>query len=354
MKRFALALLLALAVTAVAKDEAKKTYPTGSTLQEFAGLKFQLLVPDDYDAGKTYSLYVVLHGMGDNGPNLAPAFRELPGRGYVVACPSARGQAWSTRDLEDVKSIVTHLMEVFPIAEGKLHGLGFSNGGWNLGPLVFDERFRFASGCWMAAGFQGGKVPARAKKEFGAIALVGAEDGNRGAAMKTVDLLADKVKSVECRIQPGIGHKFTRELMPYYWWWLDVMDGRFEPGLDKSFEWKESTDGVAGECEAKKTGAFLWFWSKEADGASEEAKALQQEVYFDRLVRVFGARLIPVRLEREKNEELFAEYRLKETPAIVVLDWKGKKKKVLEGKKLKAGSLAKALRSVARDQSVPK
>ncbi|MEN8148369.1 MAG: hypothetical protein ABFS86_01015 [Planctomycetota bacterium] len=350
----ALALFLLLAPVAAKEEEPKKTYPTGSTLQEHSGLKFQLLVPEDYAASKTYSLYVVLHGMGDSGPNLAPAFRELPARGYIVACPSARGNAWSARDLDDVKTIVAHLMDVFPIGEGKLHGLGFSNGGWNLGPLVFDERFRFASGCWMAAGFQGGKVPPRAKKEFGAIALVGAQDGNRGAAVKTVDLLKDKVKSVECRIQPNLGHKFTRELMPYYWWWLDVMDGRFTPGLDKSIPWKESLDGVAAESEEKKTGAFLWFFSKEADAESDEAKRVQNEVFFDRLVRVFGARVVPVKLEREKNGELFAKYRLKSTPAIVVLDKKGKKKKVLEGKKIKAGALAKALRSVAKDQSVPK
>jgi predicted esterase len=355
MNRIAIALLLALAATALAKDEPKKqTYPTGSTLQKHSGLEFQLQVPNDYDASKKYSLYIVLHGMGDSGPNLAPSFRELPARGYIVVCPSARSTGWTLRDVEDVKSIVTHLLEVYSIPEGKLHGLGFSNGGWNLGPLVFDEKLPFVSACWMAAGFQGGKVPPRAKKAMGAIALAGAQDGNRGAAEKTVDLLKDKVRSVECRIQPNLGHKFTRELMPYYYWWLDVMDGRYEPGLDMSFPWKESLDGVAAESEAKKTGAFLWFISKKDDAESAEAKRVQQEVFFDHLVRVFGSRVLPVKLEREKHAELFAKYRLKSTPAIVVLDKKGKKKKVLEGKKIKASSLAKALRSVARDQSIPK
>jgi len=231
--------------------------------------------------------------------------------------------------------------------------MGFSNGGWNLAPIVFDEKLEFASACWMAAGFNGGKVPPRAKKEMGAIALVGAQDGNRGAAERTVDLLGDKVRTVECRIQPNLGHKFTRELMPYYFWWLKTMDGRFLPGDDMSFEWKDSVDGVAEESAAKKTGSFLYFYSKD-DADNVQTKRVQREVFFNPLVRIFGGRVIPVKLTREKNEELFASYRLKSTPAIVVIDKKGKKKKVFEGKKIKVGGLAKSLRSVAKDQSMPK
>jgi predicted esterase len=351
MRRITVILMLLLLAPAFG-DEEKKTYPKGSTLQEYSGLKMQLIVPEDYDPEKSYSLFVVLHGMGDNGPNLAPAFLNLAKDGYIVVAPSARGQAWSKQDLDDVKAIVKHLLDVFPIRKGHLHGLGFSNGGWNLGPLVFDEEFEFASACWMAAGFQGGKVPQRAKREMGAIALVGAEDGNRGAAEKTVDLLADKVRSVECRVQPNLGHKFTRELMPYYWWWLNVMDGRFTPGLDMSLPWKESFDGVEAEMEAQKTGSLLWFYS-EKDTENEEARRVQEEVFFHPMVRWFGARVIPVKLAREKNEELFSSYKLKETPAIVVLDKKGKKKKVLTGKKIKESTLAKALRSVAKDPSMP-
>ena len=57
--------------------------------------------------------------------------------------------------------------------------------------------------------------------------------------------------------------------------------------------------------------------------------------------------------ERSDHEERFAELKLKTTPAIVVFDSKGKVKKALSGK-IKAKSLAAALRSVARVKKLPK
>lgn len=354
MKRITLILVLCLLAPVAAKEEKETLYPTGSTSQTHSGLKFQLVVPTDYDAAKHYALMVVLHGAGGTETGMAGSLAPLAEDQFIVCAPKSRDATWSARDLGDVMGIIRHLMEMYSIREGHLHGMGFSNGGWNLAPVVFDEKLPFASACWMAAGFNGGKVPPRAKKEMGAIALAGAQDANRRAAEKTVDLLRDKVRTVECRIQPNLGHKFTDELMPYYFWWLKVMDGRFTPGDDLSFDWKDSTEGMAAESKAKKTGAFLYFYSKQSDVENEEVKRVQRRVFFDPLVRRFGNRVIAVRLTRAENEELFASFRLKSTPAIVVLDRNGKKKKILEGKKIKNTGLAKALRSVAKDQSMPK
>jgi len=353
MKRIAIVLVLLFFVPAFAEEEKGSPYPTGSTSQNHSGLRLQLVIPKDYDAKEKYALIVVLHGAGGTETGMAGSLQPLAEKRFIVCAPKSRAATWSKRDLDDVKRIIRHLMTVLSIEEGHLHGMGFSNGGWNLAPVVFDEKLRFASACWMAAGFNGGKVPPRAKKEMGAIALAGAQDGNRGAAEKTVDLLEDKVRTVECRIQPNLDHKFTRELMPYYFWWLTVMDGRFEPGNDMSFDWKDDFKGVAEESAARKTGAFLYFYSKD-DAENAETKRVQREVFFHPMVRLFGNRVFAVKLVKEENEELFASYRLKATPAIVVLDKKGKKKKVLEGKKIKSGSLAKAVRGVARVQSIPK
>jgi hypothetical protein len=141
--------------------------------------------------------------------------------------------------------------------------------------------------------------------------------------------------------------------MPYYFWWVKTMDGRFEPGEDLSFDWQTDPDAAKADAAAKKTGTFLYFYS-EKDDHNVETKRVQREVFFDAIVRHFGKRVACVKLKKEKHEELFKSFKLKQTPAIVTLDKKGKKKKVIEGKKIKAMGLAKALRAVAKDQSMPK
>ena len=60
-----------------------------------------------------------------------------------------------------------------------------------------------------------------------------------------------------------------------------------------------------------------------------------------------------MKLERKDHEDLFASLKLKKTPAIVTFKKNGKVGKKLEGK-IKAGSLAKALQSVAKVKTPPK
>ncbi|MBI4879956.1 MAG: hypothetical protein HY812_09915 [Planctomycetes bacterium] len=326
-------------------------YPSGSSAQEHAGLKFQLVMPEGYDAAKQYALFIVLHGYGGTETGMAGSFAVLAERDFVVCAPKSTAEGWDEGDLQKVKEIVHHLAKVLAIGPGRLHGLGFSNGGWNLAPLVFDEDFEFASACWMAAGFQGGSVPKRAKKALGAIALAGGDDPNRGAAEGTVGLLEGKVRSVECRIQPGLGHEFPDKLMPYYFYWLEVMDGRFTPGRDASFEWANDLDAARTRMTEEQLGGFVYFFAA-ADQENADARALQHEVFFDPLVRAFGEQLVAVMLERAEHEELFQEFRLKATPAVVVLKKDGKTAASFSGK-IKAGALAKALRDQAKNKKAP-
>jgi predicted esterase len=352
MRRGLLVVLLLLVAPAFAQD-ADPAYPKGNTEHEFAGLKFKLFIPDDYDPAKKWSMVVILHGSGGSHHNMALSLGPLVPKGFIVCAPKSRGdQRWSVEDIGDVKKIVRHLLTKLSIGEKKLHGLGFSNGGWNLAPLVFDEEIEFASGCWMAAGYDGGKVPRRAKTEFGAIALAGAQDGNAAHAKATVDKLFDKVRNVEYHLQPNLGHAWTRELEPYYFWWIKVMDGRFTPGDDMSFPWGKDVEAAKAKMAAEKKGGFLWFYS-EADAENEELRRVQHRVFFHPLVRKFGNQLVPLRLKREEHEELFASFRFKSTPAIAVLKPDFKKSKTLEGKKIKETTLAKELRKYAKDKAIP-
>ena len=354
MKRATLLLLLLL-LAGPAVAEGDLPWPKGSTSQQIEGLRVQLVIPDDYTPEKTWALVVVLHGAGGTETGMAASLQPLAKEGFVVAAPKSTDQTWAASDLEKVKAIIRKLQSELSIGEGHLHGMGFSNGGWNLAPVVFDESLPFASACWMAAGYNGGKVPKRAKKEMGCIALAGANDPNRSAAMKTVDLLRDKVRTVECLIEPDIGHEFTRTLMPYYFYWIKVMDGRYVPGEDQSFEWLADVDAAKAKMAGEKLGGFVYFWSeKDAEAEDADGRRVQNEVFFDPLVRLFGRQIVALKLEREKHEDLFEAFRLKETPAVVVLDEDFEKDKEFQTAKIKEMSLAKAFRKYAKDKSVPK
>jgi len=322
-------------------------YPAGRSEQDIEGSRTALLLPDDLGPEKPASLVLLLHGAGDNGPNLAHVLREWPAQGYVVCAPSATEGTWDDRDLDTVRRIAAHLLQVLPIDRERIHCVGFSNGGWNLGPIAFDDDLKPLSATWVAAGFRGGKVPRWARK-MGVLALAGAEDPNAGAARETVTQLRDKVRAVEVRLQDGLGHKWPDTFTPYLLWWMGVQEGRFTPGDDRNFDWG---DDAAAALEAlkgqKKGGVLVYLWSED-DAEKPEAKELQRDVFADPFVRHYGAQLQPVKLPFAADNP----YGVKATPAVVVLDKDGKVKKVLTGK-VKAKSLASALRSVAPDRKRP-
>jgi predicted esterase len=353
MMRRTFMLMVLFLVAPVFAQDGELPYPKGSTEQEHSGLKFKLVIPDDYDAAKEWSLIVILHGAGGSHENMALSLGPLVKDGFIVCAPKSPGPTWDGREVADVRKIVKHLLEVLNIGEKRLHGVGFSNGGWNLAPLVFAEELPFVSGMWMAAGYDGGKVPKRAKKEFGAIALAGEQDPNAKFAKGTVDKLFEKVRNVEYHLQPDLGHKWTRKLEPYYWWWVKVMDGRYTPGDDMSFTWGTDVEAAKSKMAADKMGGFVWFYSETDDAESEQAKRVQNEVFFHPLVRKFGNQLVTLKLKREEHEELFNSFKFKTTPAIAVLKKDFKKSKTLEGKKIKNTTLAKELRKYAKDKAFP-
>lgn len=352
MRRAVVLLILFLFAPVFAQD-AGAPYPRGSTEQEREGLKYMLVIPDDYDPAKEWSMIAILHGNGGSHKNMARSVDPLVKKGFIVCAPKSRQLGWDAKDVADVRKIVAHLKSCLSIGENRLHGLGFSNGGWNLAGLVFDDDLHFVSGCWMAAGYDGGKVPKWAKKEFGAIALAGAQDGNAAHAKATVPKLYDKVRNVEYHIQPNLGHAWTRELEPYLFWWYLVMDGRFTPGDDMSFQWGSDIEAAKEKMAAEKLGGFVWFYSEADDAESEEAKRVQHEVFFDPLVRKYGNQLVPLRLKREEHEDLFKSFKFKSTPAIAVLKKDFKTSKTFEGNKIKNTSLAKELRKYAKDKAFP-
>jgi predicted esterase len=328
-------------------------FPAGTSSQTLDGLRCSVVMPDAFDPAKERSMIVILHGAGGSETGMAGSLQLMAADDFVVVAPKSTADTWDKKDIDAVRRIAASLRKRLRIGEGRLHAAGFSNGGWNLAPLAFDEDLRCASACWIASGYSGGMVPKAARKGMGALALAGSEDPNRGAAEKTPDLLKDKVRCAECLIQPGIAHKWPDKLVPYLRWWLLVMEGRFTPGDCGAFDWAADPAAAEAAMKSRKAGGFAYFFSKDQAGDAA-AKAFQNEALRDPLVQRFGRQLVAWKLERAEAAEAFAKEGLKETPAVVVYDADGKAVKSLQGQKISPAALGIALRSVAADRSMPK
>lgn len=321
-------------------------FPAGPSAHKLEGLDTSLHVPDGFGADKPGSMIVLLHGSGDSGANLIRGMTHWVQAGYLVCAPTATvRQSWSANDIKLVLKIAAHVKKVMPVDPRKVHVVGYSNGGWNLTPLAFDDELRPCSATYIAAGYRGGKAPKWAKKSLGVLALAGEQDGNVGAARGTVKALLGKVAFVEVRTQANLGHKWPHEHDAYHVWWMGAREGRFKPGEDKNFVWGDDVeDAVEALKGQKKGGVFVYVFND-----SPEAKKLQNETFMNRAVRFFGGQLKAVRMELEDAQSLG----VKAAPAVVVLKKDGTVKKLLAGK-IKAKSLASALRSVAPNRRLPK
>lgn len=360
LRAVATALLGLVAATPAASQDAPP-FPAGTSSQTLEGLKVSIVMPDAFDLSKEHSMMVILHGAGGTETGMAGSLAHLAKDDFVVVAPKSKAETWSAADLSAVRTIVGNLRKSLHIGERRLHGAGFSNGGWNLAPVAFDEALRFQSACWIAAGSRGEKPPKHAKKEMGVLALAGGDDPNRSAAEGTVPALIEKVRTAECRIQPGLGHAWPDKLMTYYAWWLGVQEGRFTPGVCAVYEWLDTPAAaleaaaatVAKGSTAKPAGAFVYWYSTTADAASDKAKAFQNDGLRDLTVQRFGQQLPCAKADRDADPDGWAKTGLKSTPALVVYDTAGKVKAAFQDK-IDLKAVAAALRSVAPDKSLPK
>ena len=258
-------------------------YATGRSSVEIEGLQVELNLPAEMSQENLAALVIILHGAGGTATGMAGTLHEWGANGYVVCAPKSKGQVWTTSDVAAVLRIGAHLKSALPIDPKRVHVIGFSNGGWNLPPLAFDEDLRPCSATWVASGCKVSKVPKWAAAGMGVLALAGSNDGNARSARDTVKILDGKVRSVGVRLQPGLGHEWPRKLMPYFKWWMDAMDGRFVPGVDMNFDWGDSLDKALTSLSGRKKGGVIVYAFQASDADDPVAKALQNQHLLEKL-----------------------------------------------------------------------
>ncbi len=353
LRTIAASLCLFVLVGGVCAEDEALPFPEGRSTQQLEGLTVEVGLPKGLSKAKPASLVVVLHGAGGSATGMAAALREWIPDGYVVCAPKSSGQVWSDSDVGRVKKIMQHLLKVLPIDAAKVHVVGFSNGGWNLPPLAFDDQLKPATATWVASGCRGASAPKWAVTQ-GVLALAGTKDANASSARETVKLLYKKVAVVEARFESNLGHAWPTKLMPYFRWWMGTREGRFVPGVDMNFAWHDSLESaIATERDKKKGGVFVYAFDPSAT-SDAHAKALQRDIFMDPLVRFYGEQVSGVKLDGTAHREALVALGVKSLPAVVFLKKDGKVKKVLEGKKgLKLRKVTSGFRSIAPNPKKP-
>lgn len=304
-------------------DEGAAPIPTGRSTQRLEGLKTVLIVPETRPADRPLSLVVVLHPAAGPASNMADAFEAWPAHGYVVCAPQAKDLTWEVGDLDALTRLIPSLVEALSIDPARIHLVGYSNGGTHLDRVAFDDAVKPCSATWVAATYTGNRVPRWAREGLGALALLGANDDQLRQLQAGMARLEGKVRSVECRVAPGVGHRFPYDERPYLLWWMGVQEKRFAKGNDLSLPWTEDLDtALASQAGEKKGGVLLWVYG-DADAENEDAYALQAEVFLNADVRFLAEQLACVKLDVAQHEKVLEAYEVVASPALVVLDTKG-------------------------------
>ena len=96
-----------------------------------------LLIPPTYQALKSYSLVVCLHGFGFTGEEYLERWKARLSEDYLLACPTYPSGAWFTRRAEElVLATIRELQARYHIDPNRIFLTGMSNGGigaWLIG-----------------------------------------------------------------------------------------------------------------------------------------------------------------------------------------------------------------------------
>ena len=364
--RTALLLLGALAAAPVAEDPAPAKPPAPTALVEtLRGMRVDLLVPGAKPE-EGYSLLVYFHDRSGNGKQAAALLAPFAERGFVVAAPWSKQGDWTMPEIETVKGIASDLVAKYGPARERRHVAGHWTGADGVPTLAFDEALGFRTATWIDSYWGGGSVPKWAKDELNGLFLWGPREGASRAdrCRKSASLLSEKARLACARGapqdpgQPRGGREepaFPTAEIPFWGYFLECMEGRFEPGRDLSYPWEGDLEAAKTAMAERKTGGFAVIYAAKPEGPeADRARALQVDVLFDRTVRHFADQLVPVRLEKAAAKELMEAAKVTATPAVVVFKRGGKEILKSVAGEVTTKALVPLLRAAAPDPEMPK
>lgn len=323
-------------------------YPVGRSDQVHNKLEFQLLIPEELEAGRKVPLVMAFHMAHQEHHTLTETLSTVIAAGRILCVPKAKNAAWSDGDVKSILALIEHLKQTLPIDENQIHAIGDGQGATLLPALTFGKKSQFATACFITASFQGGKLAKDAKKRLAVLGLVGAKCNERPSLERMVEKLAGKVRTVETHVHEDTPKAyFPHELKPYLCYWLGAMEGKFVPGETLAFDWQHNVE--LAQDVAKDTGrpgVLVYFYSKD-DAEDPAAKRFQNEVLHHVDVQRHGNALVAVKLDAKVNDGYFKSLGFTKTPAVAVFDLKGKSLGTYEGD-VDTRALAKVLKKLAK------
>jgi len=224
-----------------------------------------LFIPPTYQASKSYSLVVCLHGFGFTGEEYLERWKARLGEDYLLACPTYPSGAWFTRRAEDlVLATIRDLRIRYHIDSNRIFLTGMSNGGIGTWLIGMHHAPLFAGIAPMASGLDHVLMPFLANLRSTPVYIIhGVKD-----QVMPVDLSRSIVRELDVLGYPYVyreherehpmagGHYFPKEELPDLVTWFNshrreplptrltlVRDGSHF----QSFNWVrlDSTDPIA-------------------------------------------------------------------------------------------------------------
>lgn len=339
-----------LTVFAAAPDDSAP-FPPGVSTHTWSDREYDIVLPETPGDGAPRALVVIVASGGgyasDERSRQATLrnWQKIAADGWVACVPKSvqrrtTDDSWSSNEAEAITALALHLAGRLDVPEDRIHLFASGDVTGFAALVAFDKSARWRSVCFDRCKYRGGSLPKR-MRSVGAMVAWDENDGPPDGHDKLVEALREKARSVDTLATDHVSGD------PVFRWWLDAMDGRFEPGRDHSLAWADapaSPDALRAALAQAERGGLVWFHAPE-DASSDAARALHVDVLFDADVREHGQRVLSFRAPLASAPELAQALEVTATPALVVLDAKGKVTERFDAG-ISAKDLAKALKRV--------
>jgi predicted esterase len=219
--------ILVLAVLVAAPLQAKQDHETGEfVLTGSKGAKYTLIVPDSYDRKKGATIFLWLHGAGDNHANCArgvKSFRFKPD--WIYAVPDAKaGGAWQMGEMDRVMNVLDEVQQAYNVRRTFIGG--FSRGGYFTFGFGLNHTDRFAGYVCVGGGLPNASLVKRDDADRFHVAILHGEADNvvsfdNATRARDAFQKAGWKEKLLFRSTPGLGHSVDRDALEAAFDWLD-------------------------------------------------------------------------------------------------------------------------------------